>query len=355
MTKADITHHRLLNQQIASTKFKKPQDMVDWLVAMQAQEYAMAKWSIGLRLPGSTDASVEKAFNEGAILRTHLLRPTWHFATPADIRWLLTLTAPRVHALNAYWYRKFGLNTKMFNRCNDALIKALEGGKHLTRSTLKAQLERVKIVADGLRLIYLLMHAELEGIICSGPREGKQFTYALLDERVPSRKALDKEQALAELTRRYFASRGPATLQDLANWSGLTLKEVKEGAALLPKSFEREKIEGKEYLFLPSKAKITDTMQTTFLMPDYDEYGMSYKDRSALMNKEVFGRKEASVMYSRMIVINGLIEGTWKRVINGKKVAVETVPFVSLSKVKKQAMEKAVKKYCLFVGKEVED
>src|SRR5690349_15777371 len=125
MKPQEIVARRLFNQQIAATSFTRPEEIVTWLVAMQAQDFAMAKWAIGLRLNGLHDADIEKAFNDGLILRTHLLRPTWHFVTPDDIRWLITLTAPRVNALAAYYYKQGGLNNKIFNRCRDVFIKTM--------------------------------------------------------------------------------------------------------------------------------------------------------------------------------------------------------------------------------------
>src|ERR1700730_6368858 len=171
MTRSDIIHHRLINQQIAASKFTKPEEIVSCLIAMQAQDFAMAKWAIGLRLPGSIEADIEKAFNEGKILRTHLMRPTWHFVTPADIRWLLGLTAPRVNAVSAYYFRKSQLDLPVIKRCNHIIATALKGGKQLTRTALKAALERKKIHTNGVRLGHIMMRAELDGIICSGPRQ----------------------------------------------------------------------------------------------------------------------------------------------------------------------------------------
>src|SRR5215213_1231205 len=252
MTRPDIITQRLLNQQIATTRFKKPEEIVKWMVAMQSQEYAFAKWAIGLRLPGSTDASIEKAFNNGAILRTHLLRPTWHFVTPGDIRWLLVLTAPRVKAANTYMAGKLGLTNKIFNRSNDIIAKLLQGEKQLNRTAIKTALELAKIKTGENRMSHLLFGAELDGIICSGPREGKQFTYALLDERVQPSKPLTRDEALATLAKRYFMSRGPATLHDFVWWSGLTVKDARAGIATLPSGFEKETIDGKEYIFMPA-------------------------------------------------------------------------------------------------------
>lgn len=352
MNTTDILRFRLFNQQIAKPVFNKPAEVVSWLVAMQAQEYAMAKWAIGLRLPQATDSMIETAFAKGDILRTHLMRPTWHFVTPKDIRWLLQLTAPRVEAINAYTYREQKLDSKIFKRSNDIIAKALEGGNHLMRTELQAILKQKKIIADGVRLSCLMMKAELEGIICSGARRGNQHTYALLDERAKPLKALTKKEALFQFAQRYFTTRGPATVKDFASWSGLSITEAKEGAGMLPKKLIREKINEQEYIFLPA---ITDAgnIQSSFLMPDYDEYGMSYKDRSALFDQafdlSVF--KNGNPFFNRMIILDGKIEGTWKRVIKNNAVTIETVPFKPLTKVNQQALARAIKKYCEFVGK----
>ncbi len=363
MTTADIARQRLFNHQIAESKFKKPHEIVKWMGAMQAQDFAMAKWAIGLRLPKLNDNDIEMAFNEGTILRTHILRPTWHFVTPADIRWMLALSAPRVNALNAYWYRKFELDIGIFKRSDDILAKTLQGGKQLTRATLNSALLQAKIVADGLRLSYIFMRAELDGIICSGAREGKQFTYALLDEKVPPSPsnlsvAFDREQALAELTRRYFASRGPATLQDFVYWSGLTMKDAKAGAAILRPKLLQKSIEGQDYQFVPSQnqnksnpARRSGSLQTTFLLPDYDEYGISYKNRSALIGSgnsfDVLGPNHH---YNHMIIIDGVISGTWQRRIKNNTIVVETAFPKLISKTKKLEVAKAVKRYGLFAG-----
>jgi hypothetical protein len=357
MTNAEIIRYRLFNQQIAETKFKEPKQIVEWMVAMQAQEYAMSKWAIGLRLPGSTDDMVEKAFTDGEILRTHLMRPTWHFVTPEDIRWLLKLTAPRVEAASAFMFRQLELDNKIFKRSNDIIAKTLEGGKQLTRTELQAALKQKKIIADRFRLSYLMMKAELDGIICSGARRGKQFTYSLLNERVPPSKPLTKKEALAELTTRYFTSRGPATVKDFATWSGLSVTEAREGVAMLPSGFIHEIINGQDYIFKPASITTSGKIQTNFLMPDYDEYGMGYKDRSAIFNTTVdLSRfKGENPIFNRMIILDGKIAGTWKRVIKNNKVVIETVPFSPLPKIKHQELSKAIKKYCLFVGKTIEE
>ena len=224
MAAFDIAKQRLGNQGLIQSAFDNPVDVVSWLGAVQSQDYFGAKWALGLRIPNAIDDSIEKAFQNGSFLRTHLMRPTWHFVTPADIRWLLKLTAPRVHATNAFMYRKTELDQKVFKRSNAVIEKALQGSKQLTRDELRDVFTKAGIKTEGeQRMAYLLMQAELDGVICSGPRKGKQFTYMLLEERVPLVRELTREEALIELTKRYFTSRGPASVQDYAKWSGLTI------------------------------------------------------------------------------------------------------------------------------------
>ena len=237
--KTAIPEQRLHNQRITRAVHRQPADVVAWLGAVQAQEYPAARWALALRMPpGTTDPEIERALDEGRILRTHVMRPTWHFVTPADIHWMLELTAPRVHQAMSYYRRQHGLETAILNRATAAFERALRDGQCLTRAELGAQLERAgpmknaknaTKVASGIPLALLTIYAELEGVICSGPRRGKQLTYALLPERAPRTPRLSRDEALAELTRRYFRSHGPATIRDFVWWSGLTNADAKRG------------------------------------------------------------------------------------------------------------------------------
>lgn len=351
MTVKDIIAQRLSNQLLIHSDLKKPAQVLEYMGAMQAQEYAMAKWAIGLRLPGSTDADIEKAFNEGKILRTHLLRPTWHFVSPKDIRWMLELSAPRVNQANAFMYKKLGMNEALMKRASSIFAKTLKGSKYMTRQELNQVLAKNKIAVEGHHLSYILMHAELEGILCSGPREGNQFTYALLDERVPPKKKIEREEALAKLSEIYFKSRGPATVQDFSTWGNLTLKDAREGMKLIEKKLFKENMEGKDYFFadLPSKNKST---LHSFLMPDYDEYGMSYKDRSAIFDpaKHKASVSRGNPVFNRMIILDGRIEGTWQKNLKKGKAGVQTFPFSKLNSAKQKSLEKAVNAYLIFKG-----
>jgi len=212
----NIIANRLYNQLISRPAFESPAEVVSWLGAVQAQDYAAAKWALGLRMKDGSDAALDRALADGTIIRTHVIRPTWHFVTPADIRWMLALTAPRVKAALSYNSHRLGLDASVYKRSGSVLAKALQGGKQLTRLELAAILRQRGIKTDNLGFIHILLHAELDAIICSGGRRGRQFTYALLEERVPHAQKLDRDEALAELTSRYFTSHGPATVQDYA-------------------------------------------------------------------------------------------------------------------------------------------
>jgi len=352
ITDQEISGLRLLNQRISLPSFANPGDVVDWLCAVQAQDYFGAKWALGLRMRDATDDAINTDFNVGSILRTHLLRPTWHFVSPADIRWLLTLTAPRVHAVNGSMYRKLGLDKVTFKRSNDVLGKALQGGKHLTRDELKDALEHSGIdTVSGLRMSYFMMYAELEGIVCSGPRRGKQFTYALLEERAPQARNLGRKQALAELSRRFFASRGPATDQDFAKWSGLTLSEARDGLDAVKNGFERETRDGNAYWFLRPRVPLISDSSAAYLLSVYDEYISSYKDRSAINAHhlaELFSGMGNALQY--VVILDGQLVGTWKRMLKKDSVIVKVSLFTDIPEAGRQAIMQAAQQYSLFLG-----
>jgi len=302
----DVVSQRLDNHKLSSSEFRKPVDAVRWLGAVQAQDFYGAKWALALRMRKATDALVEKAFNEGEILRTHLLRPTWHFVAPDDIRWLLQLTGPRINVRCGPNYRKYELDTATLKRTNKALIKALQGGKHLTRSALKKVLNRIGIAADDtVRMAHILLRAELDGVVCSGPRIGKQFTYALLEERVPVAKTLSRDEGLAKLTQRYFTSHGPATLQDFIWWSGLTAADARHGVGLVDRHLKQELIDEKVYLS-PRAIKVPKPTHSAHLLPAYDEYTVAYKDRQAISAQN-------DGLLGPIVIVDGRPAGTWKR------------------------------------------
>jgi hypothetical protein len=349
----NLAHQRLQNQHLIKPALKDPAQVVQMLGAVQSQDFAGAKWALSMRLKeNASDESIEQAFTEGKILRTHVLRPTWHFLAPADIRWILELTAPRVHAMNAYYYRQLELDKAVFQKSNKVIVKALEGNKHLTRVELASALKKAGILANNLRLTYLMMYPELEGIICSGPRRGKQFTYALLDERVRPVKALKRDEALAELVRRYFSTRGPATLQDFAWWSGLTLADAKRGIEMVGSEFTHRIVEGKTYWHAKSMAQAKIRSPLAHLLPNYDEYFIGFKDRSAIGN--VIRQSNVAVsnaaFLAHLITIDGQLVGGWKRTLEKNKVTVKLTPVVKLSKTEKRSIKDTADRFGKFLG-----
>ena len=347
----DITGLRLGNQHLIGEKFDKPSDVVSWLGAIQSQDFAAAKWALGMRMQNTTDADVEKAFNNGSILRTHVMRPTWHFVIPTEIGWMLDLTRTRVKALMGHYNRKLELTDELFEKCNLVIANALKGRKYLTRQEIAQQLENNKIPAHGQRLGHIVMNAELDSVICSGPRLGKQFAYALLEERVPKVKKVDRSEALSRLALKYFNSHGPAQIKDFAWWSGLTFKDAFAGLDAVKAKLIQETQDGKTYWFSPA-IKITKQKKlNAFLLSIYDEYTIAYKDRSALGDGRYFERLILmGNALTSVIIIDGKIVGTWKRLLKKDKVLINASLFRKLDVYEKQALKIAANNYGKFLG-----
>ncbi len=354
MRPLDIAYQRLENQHLAEPTFQHPKDVVEWLGAVQAQDYAAAQWAIGLRLQDVTSDDLEQAFADGTILRTHVMRPTWHFVSPSDIRWLLALTAPRVNLTNASWYRQLELDETIFGRSNEALARALHGGKQLTRLELVPVLQQAGIAADhAQRLSFLMMRAELDGILCSGARRGKQFTYALLDERVPPAKTLDREEAVVELTRRYFRSHGPATQQDFVWWSGLTATDAKVGLQMVADHLLHEVIDGRRYWFSASASPPKDLSERALLLPNYDEYLVGYTDRTIIFDISHTDKLDArgNILFHHTMVLDGQVVGIWKRILKKGTIIVTPSFFLPLNQAQRRAFALAASRYAAFLDR----
>jgi hypothetical protein len=351
MTTDELIAQRLHRQKLTDHSFTNVQDVVSWMGLVQAQDFNMAKWALGLRMKKATDASVEKAFNDGSILRTHILRPTWHFVAPADIRSFLKLTAPQVHRIAATAYKKLEIDTSLMKKCFKAFEKSLSQA-FLTRDELQVTLERSKVHAERERLGHILFYAELEGVICSGPRKDHHFTYALLDQRVPPSPILDRAEALSTLLLRFVKSRGPVTAHDFAKWAGLSLKEVHQsiqdlGLALTKVSYQDTA------LFVDTSTASLDTKQTvTLLLPEFDEYASSYKEKDFWYEGLRLG-KFNPVNRKRneyIIIAEGQFGGLWNRTVkSNKEVSVTLSPILKRSKTFKAQINDAVKKYYSFL------
>lgn len=345
-----LVRKRLDNQGLSRIRFRAAPEAVRWFVAVQSQDFGGAKWGLGQRLPaGTTDAAIVRAFDAGDILRTHVMRPTWHFVSPADIRWLLSLTAPRVHRFNGSAYRKYEIDARTITRSRDAIERALEAGGHLTREELGAAIRRARIPFDGVRLAHLVMHAELEAAICSGPRRGRQFTYALIDRRAPRARQLTRDEALIELTRRYFASHGPATARDFAWWSGLSLADARAGLAGLAGGVERETIGGLAYWFVPSRQGPRPSGPLVRLLPNFDEGLIAYKDRDVPGSLPAPAGATRHGHFPHQLVIDGRVAGGWRRTVTTREVAIDVLPYRAITRAERQSIEAVVARQAEFM------
>lgn len=319
-----ILNRRLYAQRLIGARFATPAEAVAWSGAVQAQEYAEALWSLGMRVRDVTAADVEAACDRGEILRTHVMRPTWHFVAAADLRWLLRLTGPRVQAKNAGRYRNLGLDDATRQRCNEVLAAVLADGEPRTRRELGAVLEAAGVQTAGQRLPHALMSAELEGVIASGPRRGRQHTYLLLEDRVPAAPRRSRDEDVAELARRYFTSHGPATLRDFAWWSGLTMADGRAAVATIGDVIVEEEGPGGTLYLCAAPAPREDDEDavagaTAFLLGTFDELLVAHRD---LRNVHWDGRTTADLL-ARPIVIDAVTVGGWRRRLAGSGVAIE--------------------------------
>ncbi len=345
----EIIRRRLANQRLTRSSFRTPSDVVSWLGAMQSQDYPGAKWAIGLRAP-VTDVEVDRACDAGAIVRTHILRQTWHFVARDDIRWMLALSGPRVNAVNGHYYRKLGLDERTFTRSRVLVERALRDGAHLTRPELGAVLRPAGIETTGTRLAFVTMRLELDAVICNGPRRGSQLTYALLDHRVPRAKAMDRDAALAELARRYFTSHGPATLRDFVWWSGLTVRDAKAGIDLATSSLESEDVDGFTYWSAGGRVPKASASPVAYLLPNYDEYLIAHKDRHLFAGgASGDGVRRIKDPFMHHVVIDGHLAGSWTRTVKNRSVAVECAMYATPNGDTTRAIEAAVARLGRFL------
>jgi hypothetical protein len=349
----DIARQRLVNQGLVNPPLKTAREVVAMLGAVQAQDYAGAKWGIAQRTSGLNDTQIDKEIDDGTIVRTHVLRPTWHFVAATDIGWILELTAPRVHAANAYWYRWLEVDDALARRSRSVLTEALKEGSHLTRAELGQALTRSRIdVAEPVRLACIVMRAELDGLICSGARRGKQFTYTLLEVRVPKPAKLERDAALAELARRYFTTRGPATLDDFAWWSGLAKSDARRGVEAATSELRHESTHGKSSWTAAAERTTRIRAPLAHLLPNYDEFVVGLKDRSAsgarLASAGVKPRTSALLGHS--LVVNGQIVGGWQRTLAGRGVVIEPKPLTRLTESERGSVAVTARKFGRFLG-----
>ncbi len=346
---------RLSSQGLYPAEFSTAEEILERMGAIQAQDFAMAKWALGVRMAGSSIAKIEESYNRGEILRTHLMRPTWHFVSARDIQWILELTAPRIRAAMRSRDRELELSEALFSKSNNIIERLVSGGKSATREDFAIEFKNAGINTGGNRLSHLLVHAELEGILCSGPIRDKKLTYASFASRAVGRKFLTREESLAELAKRYFQSRYPATQYDFAWWSGLQQKDARTGIESIRGDFYTETIGSLEYIFPDTFPSGDPVGKSVHLLPAYDEYLISYRDRSASLPQ---GKADVTIsangIFYPVVVVDGLVKGVWKQSVQKGVARIDTTLFDKPEMPLREEIEKKGYELGIFLDKKTE-
>jgi hypothetical protein len=355
MTATDITDRRLTNQQLSATHFTQPSQLVAHFGAMQAQDYAAAKWAIGARLPGATEADIEAAIADRTIVRTWPMRGTIHFVAATDIRWMLDLLAPRMMSGLAGRRQRLGIDQPTLDRSRDIICTALSGDQQIARPQLYKLLEANGIATAEQRGIHLLQQLCLEGLLCIAAHEGRQPTFALIADWAPQAETKPRDEALTELTRRYYTSHGPATEADFAWWSGLTRTDIRWALTCLGGELVSANFEGRQYWY--AAQTVAPTIGTGLhLLPAFDEFFISYRDRSAMLEVEHHEKivPGGNGMFKPIIVSHGQIIGTWKRTDKRGRVAVVAEPFWPVESAAISRLAIAAERYAHYRGLQLE-
>ena len=358
----DVVRLRLRRQRLREPFAPTAEDALKNLLAVQSQEFAYARWTLAQRSAGTTAAAVEQAVSDGTILRTHILRPTWHFVHRDDLRWLLALSAPRLHQGNSGMYRQTGIDPAEGATTNSVLANAVAGGAHKTREQLAEALRKAGLASEGLGLAYRVMFAEASGVLVSGipvrsAGGALKQSYALFEERVPAAPAglMDRPTALAELVRRYFASRGPATEKDCADWSGLTLTDVRAGLRLVrestPGTLETVRIDGVEFHFGPEPAVTAAAggPPRIDLIQCYDEYVMGYSTSRHYLGGEAPFAPVAGEP-AHLVLRDGRLAGVWRHRFTRGRCELDIRLHARTGPESERGISRAVASYGSFLG-----
>ncbi len=348
----NVSHLRLRNQYVEGSRLGDPAGVVRALGAVQAQDYYSALWAIGLRLRHARESDVEQAIIERRIVRTWPMRGTLHFVAAEDVHWLIELLAPRTLQRNAArLLRDFAINRSVIKRASKIVRRALGGGHALTRASLYEQLDTEGIETGHQRGLHILWWLAQEGLICCGPRAGKQHTFVLLDEWISAPARLTRDEALALLARRYFAHHGPATVADFVWWSGLTVSDADEAIESARSHLFSEEDGEKTWWSGAGAPQGRNPAAVCHLLPVYDEYTIGYADRSAALDPLHAKRVAAGHgIFRAPIVIDGRIVGSWTRELKKDRVEIRLTPLTRFHREQLRYVNEAAQRYGEFLG-----
>ena len=362
----EVVNYRLATQRITNPS-GTPEDVLSLFGAMQAQDYPASLWAIGLRCrDGTTVKDIENSIIKKKIARTWLMRGTLHFAASRDMHWMLNLFKPRLLHTAIMRDRHLGLSDKVIEKTKTLFYNALKKEMILTRKQMYEILEKGGVPSKDNLGYHMLYRAAWDGLICFGPYSGKEQTFVLLDEHIKERNELSQEQANAELAYRYFSSHGPATIKDYVWWSGLTAKDAKLGIEKNQSRLTEEDIEGKKYYMPKKMPKIDGNAPRVHLLPAFDEYLVSYADRSAMLGnpkmqkaiKHMIETQKLTIIHSNgifspVIVVDGAVVGTWSRKIEKNNVVIATKQYVKWDKDAAKGIKEAAERYGRFLWMDV--
>jgi DNA glycosylase AlkZ-like len=350
----ELTREQALAMRLTNLRLSSPAgsaaDISEWFGALQAQDLASGKWSLGVRLPGAGEADIDGALERGEVLRTWPMRGTIHVVHPRNAHWLLDLTGRRaLMGLQARW-DFLGLDRATVDKAATVLGDALRG-RRMTRTECLATLEQAGIETGNGRSYHLLWHTAQIGVTCIGPNQGSEQTFVLLDEWAPDPRRPDRDEALAMLARRYFQSHGPTSRTDFQGWTGLTATDTKK--AIAGADLSTATVAGTEMFYVPGEVAQPPEM---LLLPGFDEYLLGYKDRSLFMDPQHAQRvvPGGNGMFKATVVQRGRVIGTWQRKPLTKTVRVTVCTFSTLPARSRRAVEEPAQRYADYVGKDLD-
>lgn len=326
MKEQRLPYRRLYNLGISGARATCPEQVVKHLGALQAQDYHQALWAIGLRMKAPTAQLIEQSIADRKLVLTWPMRGTIHFVPPENVRWMLQLSASRILAQDGRRLMQLELTLDIIEQCKRMICGALEERKRMTRPELMLLLEEAGIRTDNQRGYHLLWYLAQSGILCMGPREGKQQTFVLLDEWVPKTREVHKDEALAMLATTYFTSHGPATVHDFAWWAGITLSDARKGADAVQSQLASFKVN--DQIFWQGASDVPEASHaasSVYLLPGFDEHLLGYKDRTAVLKAEYAPHiiPGNNGVFMPTIVIDGQVAGIWKRTVKKKGLEME--------------------------------